>query len=160
MLKALSEDKTYPYLMKNAAARLSEARSAARLSGLTEKPLINLGGDMWCLFPWLGTYAFLAMERFLKLVCGKRRGLSALAPARPYFIQFKMKAPEQEFFRVLKEAEKEPLYPMALVYKGEVPLFEKYDEFLPAELVKKGFAYGVLGIDEMKQRIRSWENRY
>ncbi len=160
MLKALSEDKTYPYLMKNAAARLNEARSAARLSGLTEKPLINLGGDMWCLFPWLGTYAFLAMERFLKLICGKRLGLSALDPARPYFIQFKMKASEQEFFRVLKEAEKEPLDPMELVYKGEVPLFEKYDEFLPAELVKKGFAYGVLGIDEMKQRIRSWDNMH
>ena len=58
--------------------------------------------------------------------------------------------------RVLAEMEKQPLDPMELVYPGEVPLFEKYDEFLPAELVKKGFAYGILGIDEMKMRIRSW----
>ena len=41
-------------------------------------------------------------------------------------------------------------------YKGEVPLFEKYDEFLPEELVKKGFAYGILGIEEMKMRVRGW----
>ena len=57
---------------------------------------------------------------------------------------------------MLAEMEKQPLDPMELVYPGEVPLFEKYDEFLPAELVKKGFAYGILGIDEMKMRIRSW----
>ena len=28
--------------------------------------------------------------------------------------------------------------PLALVYPGEVPLFDKYDEFLPEALVKKG----------------------
>lgn len=157
MREVLKEDKVYPYLMKNAAARLSEARSAARLAGLTHESLINLGGNMWCLFPWLGTYAFLAMERFLKLKCAGKLGLSALDSARPYFIQFKMKASKEEFFRVLSEAEREPLDPMELVYKGEIPIFEKYDEFLPPELVRKGFAYGVLGLDEMKTRIRSWE---
>ncbi len=156
MRGVLAEDMSYPYLMKNAAARLSEARGTARLSDMTRRPLIHLGGEMWCLFPWLGTYAFLAMERFLKLKCADKLRLTAVDPARPYYIQFKMKASEKEFFEVLKAAEREPLDPMELVYPGEVPLFEKYDEFLPHELVKKGFAYGILGIDEMKARIRSW----
>lgn len=157
MREALSEEKSYPYLMKNAVARLSEARSAARLSGITYKPLINLGGDMWCLFPWLGTYAFLAIERFLKLKCAEKLGLSGLDSARPYFIEFKMKATEEEFFKVLAETAKQPIEPLELVYPGEVPLFEKYDEFVPPELIKKGFAYGILGIDEMKERILGWE---
>lgn len=157
MRKVLAEDKIYPYLMKNALGRLYEARSIARLGGVTTEPLINLGGDMWCLFPWLGTYAFLAMERFLKLKCAKDLGLTALDPARPYFIQFKMKATREEFFEVLKEKEKQTLDPMELVYPGEVPLFEKYDEFVPPELVRKGFAYGILATDEMKARIRGWE---
>ena len=156
MRQVLVEDKGYPYLMKNAVARLSEARKTARNSGLTERPLINLGGDMWCLFPWLGSYAFLAMERFLKLKCAKELGISALDPSRPYFIQFKMKAGEKEFFDVLANEAAKEFDPMELVYKGEVPLFEKYDEFLPDELVRKGFAYGVLDIDGMKSRIRSW----
>ncbi len=111
---------------------------------------------MWCLFPWLGSYAFLAMERFLKLKCAKELGISALDPSRPYFIQFKMKAGEKEFFDVLANEAAKEFDPMELVYKGEVPLFEKYDEFLPDELVRKGFAYGVLDIDGMKSRIRSW----
>ncbi len=153
MREVLREDVTYPYLMKNAVARLGEARHTAVNSGMTEESLICLGGDMWCLFPWLGTYAFLALERFIKIKCAPLLGLSALDSSRPYFIQFKMKASKEEFFHVLSEMEKQPLDPMELIYPGELPLFEKYDEFLPGELVKKGFAYGILGIDEMKKQI-------
>ncbi len=155
MKEVLRQDTVYPYLMKNAAARLIEARHTAVNSGMTEEPLICLGGDMWCLFPWLGTYAFLALERFIKIKCAPLLGLSALDSSRPYFIQFKMKASKEEFFHVLSEMEKQPLDPMELIYKGELPLFEKYDEFLPPELVKKGFVHGILGLDEMKMRIRS-----
>lgn len=160
MRRVLQEDRLYPYLMKNAVARLEQARRTALNSGVARDPLICLGGDMWCLFPWLGTYAFLALERFLKLRCGEQLGLSGLDSSRPYFIQFKMKADRRTFFHVLSEAEKQPLDPMELVYPNEVPLFEKYDEFLPEELVKRGFAYGILGIDEMKSRIHDWGERY
>ena len=159
MREVLRSDRIYPYLMKNAVVRLGEARRAAVNSGMTENPLICLGGEMWCLFPWLGTYAFLALERFLKLKCASRLGLSALDSSRPYFLQFKMRANAEEFFRVLSEIAGEPLDPMELLYPGEIPLFDKYDEFLPAELVRKSFAHGILGIEEMKQRIRAWNSR-
>lgn len=159
MREVLQSDRIYPYLMKNAVVRLGEARRAAVNSGMTENPLICLGGEMWCLFPWLGTYAFLALERFLKLKCASRLGLSALDSSRPYFLQFKMRENAEEFFRVLSEIAGEPLDPMELLYPGEIPLFDKYDEFLPAELVRKGFAHGILGIEKMKQRIRAWNSR-
>ena len=96
------------------------------------------------------------MGRFRKLKCGPLLGLSALYSSRPYFIQFKMKADKEEFFKVLAEMERQPLDPMELVYPGEIPVFEKYDELLPADLVRKGFAYGILDIEGMKARIRSW----
>ena len=158
MRDVLRESKSYPYLMKNAVARLVQARQTAVNSGITESPLICLGGNMWCLIPWLGTYAFLAAERFIKLKCGARLGLKGMDPCRPYYIQFTMKSSPREFFEVLfSEAEKE-FSPMELLYENEVPVFEKYDEFIPAELVRKGFAYGILGINEMKERILSWKN--
>ena len=157
MKQVLSEDKNYPYLMKNAVVRLDQARSSARNSGITSQPLICLGGNMWCLFPWLGTYAFFAMERFLKLRCGDRLGLKGMDSSRPYYIQFTMKVSPEEFFAILAEEAEVPFDPLELVYPGEVPVFEKYDEYLPEELVKKGFAYGILGIDEMKERIRQWK---
>ena len=156
MRGVLSEDKSYPYLMKNAVARLSGARHTAKFSGVCSEPLVCLGGDMWCLFPWLGTYAFFAMERFLKIKCADRLGLRGLDASRPYFIQFKMKASKEEFFRVLREEAEKEFDPMELVYPKETPYFEKYDEFVPDELVKKGFAYGILDMEGMKKRVLSW----
>lgn len=156
MRESLRENKTYPYVMANAAARLEQARHTAVNSHMTEEPLINLGGEMWCLFPWLGSYAFLAMERFIKIKCAAKLGIKGVDSSRPYFIQFTMKASREDFFRTLAEEAEKPFDPMELVYPKEIPLFEKYDDFLPAELVKKGFAYGILSITEMKERIKNW----
>lgn len=160
MKQVLCEDKTYPYLMKNAAARLSQARFSARNSGVVCENLINLGGDMWALFPWLGTYSFFALERFLNVRCREKLRMRGLDSCRPYFIQFTMAADEYTFFSTLREEACRPIDPMELVYPKEVPIFEKYDEYLPAELVRKGFAYGVLDIDGMLTAVNSWCDRF
>ncbi|WP_294479567.1 DEAD/DEAH box helicase [uncultured Ruminococcus sp.] len=160
MKQVLCEDKTYPYLMKNAAARLSQARFSARNSGVVCENLINLGGDMWALFPWLGTYSFFALERFLNVRCREKLRMRGLDSCRPYFIQFTMAADEYTFFSTLREEACRPIDPMELVYPKEVPIFEKYDEYLPAELVRKGFAYGVLDIDGMLTAVDSWCDRF
>ena len=157
MRRVLQEDRQYPYLMKNAVARLEQARFTAAHSGAADKTLINLGGNMWCLLPWVGTYTFLTMERFLKIKCADRLGLRNLDSARPFFIQFTMKADESTFFRVLAEEIRKPIDPLELVYPKELPLFDKYDEYLPEELVKKGFALGVLDVDGLREKVLSWE---
>ena len=51
MVKVLQEDTEYPYLLPNAKARLAQARDAARKSGLGVRPLLHLGGNMYCLLP-------------------------------------------------------------------------------------------------------------
>ncbi len=157
MRQVLREDRQYPYLMKNAVARLEQARFTAAHSGVGEMPLINLGGNMWCLLPWVGTYPFLALERFLKIKCGDRLGLKNMDSARPYYMQFTMKADAGEFFRVVSEEIRKPIDPLELVYPKELPLFDKYDEYLPEALVRKGFAYGVLDLDGLREAVLSWE---
>ena len=156
MRRVLKEDKQYPYLMKNAVARLEQARYTAEHSGAADTPLINLGGNMWCLLPWVGTYTFLAMERFLKIKCGDRLGLKNFDSARPYYMQFTMKTSEEDFYRIVKEEIRKPMDPLELVYPKELPLFDKYDEYLPEELVRKGFAYGVLDMEGLKKAILGW----
>ena len=160
MRQVLQEDAVYPYLMKNAVARLLSARKSAASAGVADKPLIHLGGSCWCLFPWLGTYAFFALERFLKLRCGERLGIKNLDSFRPYYIQFNMKADEKTFFRVLKEEAAVEFDPMELVYPGEVPEFEKYDCYVPDELIRKGFAYGILDVKGMKTRVFGWAEAF
>ena len=156
MHRVLCEETAYPYLMRHAAARLMDARATFRKAGMAGRPLVHLGGRMWALFPWLGSYAFLALERFLKLRCAARLGLKGLSPARPYYMQFTMQVDEQEFYRITAEEAAKEFDPLELVYPKEVPAFEKYDEYLPAELVRKGFALGVLDVEGMKQRVRDW----
>lgn len=156
MRQVLQEARSYPYLMKNAVARLEQARFTAAHSGAAEQNLICLGGTMWCLLPWLGTYPFLALERFLKIKCASRLGLRNLDSARPYYMQFTMKSDRETFFRVVGEEIRKPFDPMELIYPGETPLFDKYDEYLPEELLRRGFAYGVLDVDTMRRTVLDW----
>lgn len=227
MRRVLEERCGYSYLMRNASARLAQARRVAAAGGVVEQPLVNLGGDMWCLFPWLGTYAFLALERMLKIKAAPVLGLKGIDASRPYFIQFRMPCMPKgahdaaaagaaegaiapggkslrrhtgsadnagfgaghagaassvgadradaacgagdpsagagvaeaaaRFFSEMARIAAEDFDPMELLYPAEVPLFEKYDGLLPAELVRRGFAYGVLDVEGAKARIRSWD---
>ncbi len=158
MRQVLAEDKGYPYLMRHAVCRLREARETFAKAEMGDRPLISLGGNMWALFPWLGTYSFLALERFLKIRCGKRLGLKGLNPSRPYYIQFTMHVSEEEFYRIVVEEASMGIDPMELVYPKENPVFEKYDEYVPEELVRKGFALGVLDVEGMRKRVLGWKD--
>ena len=156
MYRVLCEDTLYPYLMAHARCRLADAREAFRKAGMADRPLISLGGKMWALYPWVGTYTFLALERFLKLRCARRLGLRGLQSSRPYFMQFTMQAGETEFYEVVCEEAEADFDALSLLYPGEVPVFEKYDEYVPAELVRKGFACGVLDLAGLRERIKTW----
>ncbi len=156
MRQVLAEDTRYPYMMPHAAARLEEARSLARETGMLQHPLVFLGGNTWILFPWIGTYAFLALERFLRVHCAKRLGLRSFSSVRPFYMQFQMEADSEEFFQIAAEEAEKDWDPLSLVYPGEVPVFEKYDEYVPEELIRKGFALGVLDIAQMKSCVRAW----
>ncbi len=158
MFGVLSEDKHYPYLMPRAVCRLETARETFKNTLIGSRPLVHLGGKMWALFPWIGTYAFLALERLLKIRCAAKLGLRGLESSRPYYMQFTMQASEEEFYKTVCDEAETRFDPIELVYKNEVPVFEKYDEFVPPELVKKGFANGVLDIGEMRRRVLEWKS--
>ena len=112
---------------------------------------------MWALFPWLGSYAFLALERFLKIRCGKQLGLKGMNSSRPYYMQFTMQVSEMAFYQMVCEEAEKSFDALELVYPKEVPVFEKYDEYVPEELVRKGFAYGVLDLEGMRKRVLTWK---
>ena len=156
MRRVLKEDRIYPYLQPNAAARLGIARHMADNAGLLDRPLLHLGGGMWALFPWLGTYAFLALERFLKIRCGRRLLLKGFDSARPWYMQFTMGVDENQFYDILFSEADRGVTGSELLYPKEVPVFEKYDEYVPDELIRRGFAEGVLDTEGMLRRIHQW----
>ena len=143
----------YAYLLPHARLRLAQAQDAALHSGLGVKWIISLGGNMYALFPWLGSYAFLALERFLRLKCGPQVGMKGFDSNRPYWMQFTLQTSLDRLLEVMRAEISKPIDPMTLLYPKEKPVFDKYDDRLPVELTRKGFAYGVLDIEGMRQRV-------
>ncbi|MCH4053399.1 MAG: DEAD/DEAH box helicase [Atopobiaceae bacterium] len=160
MRGVLRERRDYPYLRENARARLAHARRVAEAAHIDTDPLVSLGGTSWALLPWLGTYSFLALERVIKRRMPKELGIKGIDVSRPYFMQFQMSASPEEFLSALVEAALSDFDPMELLFPGEVPVFDKYDEFLPEELVRKGFAYGVLDVEGMRARVGEWTGEF
>lgn len=67
-----------------------------------------------------------------------------------------MKVSREEFFQIVAEEAARDFDPMTLVYPAEVPVFDKYDEYLPTSLVRKEFAYSILDIAQMRKTVASW----
>ena len=161
MRRVLEEHAAYPYLMDHARARLRQARHVAQGSRLTDGPLVCLGENdkkqtMYCLLPWLGSYAFLALERLIKIKCAGELGIKGVNSSRPYFMTFVMREDERAFFSVVCDAAERLEDPNELLYPAEIPYFEKYDELVPECLIRKGFAEGVLDVAGMKERVAEW----
>ena len=70
-------------------------------------------------------------------------------------MQFKMNATKEELITSLKNAVSEGITPEELLYDGEVPYFDKYDKFLPEELIRYSFAHSVLSLDGTLEFINS-----
>ena len=158
MRQVLREDTVYPYLKPNAQKRLDVARHVARNTGLTEHSLIHLGGYSYCLFPWLGTRSFRTVRRLIQSRSGQF-GITGVEYEGCYFIAFKMsKGNDFELMQSLADEARAGIDPERLVSSGEVPLFEKYDDYIPADLLRHAFAVDKLNAAEAGKRILEiWE---
>ena len=158
MRQVLREDTVYPYLKPNAQKRLDVARHVARNTGMTEHSLIHLGGYSYCLFPWLGTRSFRTVRRLIQSRSGQF-GITGVEYEGCYFIAFKMsKGNDFELMQSLADEARAGIDPERLVSSGEVPLFEKYDDYIPADLLRHAFAVDKLNAAEAGRRILEiWE---
>ena len=157
MRRVLTEDTVYPYLKPNAAHRLEVARHLARNTGVGERMLIHLGGSTWCLFPWLGTISFRTLRRFLAKHA-KELGISGIEFEGCYYILFRMEGDGKDFCRVLARLAAGGIDCNALVAPGELPVFDKYDAYVPGELLRAAYAADHLRGDEAKARIAALES--
>ena len=161
MKQVLAEDTVYPYLKPNAQKRLEVARHVARNTGMLEHSLVHLGGYSWCLFPWLGTRSFRAMRRILAGMSGRFR-ISGIEYEGCYFITFKMQ--EGSDYELVRELERSAragaITPEGLVSGGEAPVFEKYDDYIPASLLRHAYSTDKLNVDEAIERILRMEEEY
>lgn len=154
MKQVLEEDTVYPYLKKNARKRLDVARRVARNTGMLKKSIVHLGGYTWCLFPWLGTRSFRTLRKFIAKNGAKFR-ISGMEYEGCCYMTFKMERGDgRELISYLsKKASTEGIDKSALVAPSECPVFEKYDDFIPSELLRDAYMADRLRTDEAVKRL-------
>ena len=159
MRDVLFGETTYAYLLPNAAARLETARRLAKNTAMADHMVVSLGGSSFALFPWLGTRAFRTLRRLL-LKNGKALGISDLSCEGCCYMTFKAwQADGNALLPRLRELVRDGLDPMSLVGEAESPAFDKYDPYIPAELLRLAYAADRLSPDEVVSRLRD-DTRY
>ncbi len=145
MKQVLDEDKQYPYLKDGAKKRLDEARALAQRTGFTQCPIVSLGGYSYALFPWLGTRSFRTVRKLLAKFKERFR-LSAIDYERCYYITFRMeRGTPAELISALRSELSGELDLYSLSASGETPIFDKFDDYIPSELLRRAYAEDRLG---------------
>ncbi len=154
MREVLFNGKDYAFLGENAKSRLANARRVAKNAGMDENMLIFLGGQSYVLFPWLGTRSFRTMRRFMQRNASEL-GISDIQSEGCCYITFKAKrdAGDSFIFNVRNILARDGLDTFELVNDGECPLFDKFDEYIPPELLREAYALDRLFADEVLERF-------
>ena len=92
------------------------------------------------------------MRRFLQKN-GSSFGLSSLEFEGCYYMTFRLDGTREEFLAALATLARDPIDCDALVSPAEQPLFDKFDPFIPGELLRRAYARDRLRPDEAEARI-------
>ena len=154
MREILLGEEQYAYLLPNAAARLATARRVARATGMDKSLLLSIGGSSWVLFPWLGTRAFRTLKRYLRREAG-RLGISDIQSEGCCYLTFKGKGDLRNgFLRAIgDDLSRDGIDTTEMLAAGETPMFDKFDEYIPADLLKKGYIADRLSPEEVIGRF-------
>lgn len=154
MKDVLFNNKEYAFLGENAKVRLENARRVAENARMNENMVVYLGGQSYCLFPWLGTRSFRTLRRFLQKYAGEL-GISDIQSEGCYYIKFKAKEDygKNLLFGIRSILNRDGIDTAALVRDGECPVFDKYDEYIPPELLRIAYAKDRLLADEILERF-------
>jgi ATP-dependent Lhr-like helicase len=155
----------YPYLQKNAKARISESRFMCQYSGLGELNVVSLGGKTVCILPWAGTVDFVTILYLLRKYMADYIDSRSVGGWTPYFITAKLTG--GTVWELLAQFQALLAQPLNILEDiGEDDLDElkgsyeykpaKYEAFIPKELQKKAIIADYINLDRIAARAANW----
>lgn len=158
MREILLSDDEYPYLMPKCAARLKTVRELAKRTRFAEKPITALSDHRFVIFPWLGTRGFNAYKRLLQHRIATNTGLKDVQSGGCYYITFRSEnATEKDVIEALKNWNETKRHePTLLIGKSEYPAIDKFDAYLPQDLLIKAYGENHLNVRELEYRISTY----
>ncbi len=127
---------------------------------MTESCIVPLGGYTWALFPWLGTRSFRTLRRYLVRKAGAFK-LTGMDFEGCYYMTFKLEGGRgDDLMRMISDKiRREGIDRETLISPTEAPVFDKYDEYIPSELLRKAYREDKLRADEIEARVSTGEYR-
>ena len=148
----LQEDKDYGYLQPRAQQRLTEARQLARRSNLTERSILDLGGDRFMIVPWRGTRIVRTLAMMLE-----HTGTKVLNDNTPFYFEISkpLSTPNdvQHDFKALASAVP-AAQEIARDLAKEGLIQNKYDRLVPEPLLREAIAVDVLDVEGAKSTLQ------
>ncbi|MBR8834340.1 MAG: DEAD/DEAH box helicase [Stigonema ocellatum SAG 48.90 = DSM 106950] len=157
MRRVLFEDTEYSYLQKNALERLQAVRDLTRRAGLDQQNILLIEKDKCCIFPWMGTVGYRTLERLLNCFCRESLEIKSISGINPYFLTIKL--PKKKFKFLYSEIVslcEQRITSESLLSSSEPLERQKYDEFIPDNLLQKAFASDYLDMLEVRQQVAIW----
>ena len=138
--QVLLENQDYAYLQSQGKQRLKEARSLAKREGLQDSNFIQLEENLYCFFPWLGTASFQTLERIINIYMRQYLDIIKVNSFCPYYFLIKLgDCTFENFKQELINFIQKDFSTDDLIFVEDIKL-NKYDNFIPNNLLKKAFA--------------------
>jgi ATP-dependent Lhr-like helicase len=162
MRQVLTEDVVYPYLQPGAQARLQGARALAKTLSLENKMVFSLSETRHCIFPWLGTVFFRTLTRILQHADSNELHGLGVSGFSPYYLIITTHNPvtAAEFDSLLSDLLCQEMPATDLIGPEEEPRLEKYDDFVPASLLRRSFAIDRLDVHGLANELPKLLNQH
>lgn len=144
MRQLLQTESEPRYLYERAKVRLGLARAAAKRAGLLENALLPLANGRWLLLPWCGSRQF---DTLMKLL--RHAGMEVTEPYTPYYAVVGGSKNRAELMNALAGICMNPPSAAQLASRQppEALRREKYDRFVPGELLRQNYASDRLDVE-------------
>ena len=145
----LKGEETYPYLSDSCKERLSEIRYLAQGSGILDQLITPLSERRFAIFPWIGTRQLFTLHYALM-----ERGIKSKVPWDTcVYIEVYFGGTASELERTIGEILQSDLDLNTLPFPEKVEIANKYNDFVPPQLLKKQFVEDFLDFEGLKKLL-------
>lgn len=147
--EVLISEQEYAYLDEDCRQRLSQIRDTAKSAGIGSSLVTAIGNQSKAILPWLGTRQLSALSFALA-----EKGISASLqpePSLPVYLEVKTSRPPEALEELIRELCSAPIDKYEFVLPDRIQLPDKYQTFIPQELLTKQFLEDYLDVEGLKE---------
>jgi ATP-dependent Lhr-like helicase len=143
-------DTVFPYLSESCKERITELRYITQNSGILENLITPLSNKKFAVFPWLGTRQLLTLHYALL----DRRVPNKMPWYTCVYLEVIFNGTKEELEAIIREIALADIDLYSLPIEGKAKVRAKYNEFIPADLLRKQFVEDYLDKEGMQKELR------